>query len=595
MRSITLGRDRETGQVIELPVSAFATHLHVPGATGKGKSTAIFGMLKQLLLDWRSPHCHVVVDFLGGLAHDLVLWMSTDRCSQQVRDRLVLLRPGDPRAAITLNPLLYDDPDQGFFKVNRAAELILRAWTAQSLADQPRLARWLFNAMWACAQLGLTVADTEHLLIPGSPYHEPLLAALPGRLRAEWAEVLNARGGEAARILDSTRNRMKPFHESGVLRRMFGSAVNRLDAVRFMREGKVLILDLSPRGRLSPPEANAIAGLVVNEFLAAARSLPRSVRYPTYLWLDEFQRLVTPDFEYAIPEVRQLGIRLVLAHQSFSQLRTESVDLTSLIWQPQTRLVFGEQGEDAEFLAAELASLTYDPMRVKDEIYTLRQLQVGHERVELSSRSEGTSDNTSWQRSTGTSRTDQENESARDGSYVRVRGEGTARAQNDGQSDGGGSARSATYGTHEQLIAKLETIRELSSRQYYTFDEQRNLWAQRVRKLRTGRCVLRAVDDDRVREVEVDNPKTGVLALDPLTLEQRFPEAVAQYEALVEENFGREWFVLPAAIEAETEARLRAVLRPAIHVRADIVQDAVEDRDRTKRMAATPEEIPLPD
>src|SRR6266568_4700125 len=143
MNAILLGHDSETGRPVEIPLDAFRTHLHLPGATGKGKSTAIIAMLTQLLLDWRRPACHVVVDFLGGLAMDLLLWLSSPYCPQQARDRLVLLRPGDVRVCLPLNPLLYDDYDQGFFKVNRATELILRAWagSTQNLGEQPRLAR----------------------------------------------------------------------------------------------------------------------------------------------------------------------------------------------------------------------------------------------------------------------------------------------------------------------------------------------------------------------------------------------------------------------------------------------------------------------
>jgi TraM recognition site of TraD and TraG len=568
VKTLLLGRDRETGKPVEIPVDAFRTHVHLPGATGKGKSTAILSLIQQLLLDWREPACHVLVDFLGGLAQDLLMWMASPYCTQQARDRLVLLRPSDHRITMTLNPLLYDDEEQGYFKVNRAAELVLRAWTAQSLAEQPRLARWLFNAFWACARLGLTVADTEHLLIPGSPFHGPLLSALPERLRYEWHEVLNARGGEATRILDSTRNRMKPFHESGILRRMFGSVENRLDALRFMREGKILILDLSPGGRLSGPEANAIAGLVVNEFLAAARSLPREIRYPTYLWLDEFQRLVSPDLEYAIPEMRQLGIRLILAHQSFSQLKTPEADLTSLIWQPQTRLAFGEAGEDADILAAEFASLTFEPKWIKEELYSLRQLQTGHEKVQLSSWARGLTESSQWQKTYGDARTETESEVRRDHGLP-TRTTGTSGTRNSGGGDGGGTAHSQTESTHEQLIATLETIRELSNRTFYSFEEQRELWAKRVRHLRTGQCVTRVVNDEAVRLVQVDQPKRGYLAYDSALLRRRFPRAIEAYEKLLDVNSSRDWFASPQAIDRETDERLRRVLAAPVVIPAE--------------------------
>src|SRR5690242_14872761 len=56
----------------------------------------------------------------------------------------------------------------------------------------------------------------------------------------------------------------------------------------------------------------------------------------------------------------------------------DDCDLTSLIWQPQTRLVFGNHGEDADLLAHEFASLTFNPKEIKDEIYSLRGLNGIH-------------------------------------------------------------------------------------------------------------------------------------------------------------------------------------------------------------------------
>ena len=92
------------------------------------------------------------------------------------------------------------------------------------------------------------------------------------------------------------------------------------------------------------------------------------MRYPTYLLLDEFQNFVGPDIDAALPEVRQLALRLILSHQSFSQLRRGDYDLTSMIFQAQSRMIFGVQGDDADILANEVGSLTFDPRRIKDEI-----------------------------------------------------------------------------------------------------------------------------------------------------------------------------------------------------------------------------------
>ncbi|MBW3597609.1 MAG: type IV secretory system conjugative DNA transfer family protein, partial [Planctomycetes bacterium] len=412
--NLFLGRDQESGRSVWLPLHSFHTHWHLIGGTGKGKTTAIEAILHQLLLALH-PAAHFIFDRMGSFSHSLLLWFASPYCPQWVRDRVIYIDASREDVIPTFNPLQFDTPAHGYFKTQRAGECILRAWASQNIEEMPRLARWTFNAMWAAAQLGLTVADCVHLLMPGSPYHEPILDRLPELLRAEWAEILQARGGEASRILESSRNRLKPFFDNPILRGMFGSRENRLDVLRFMREGRIVIVNLAPQNRLSPQLADAIGGMLLNEVLATARSLPFGVRYPTYLWLDEFQRFVGPDIEEAIPEVRQLGIRLILSHQSFSQLKQGDTDLTSLIWQPQSRMMFGVQGEDADILAHELATLTFEPEKIKDKMYSRRQLLKEQRIIQLASWSESQSAASNWQTTYGSNWSNQNSHSAAQG------------------------------------------------------------------------------------------------------------------------------------------------------------------------------------
>jgi hypothetical protein len=334
---------------------------------------------------------------------------------------------------------------------------------------------------------------------------------------------------------------------------------------RFMREKRIVILDLSPRNRLSPQLADTFAGLFFNELLTTARSLPRSERYETYCWLDEFQRMVGgPDLEFAIPEVRQLGIRLILAHQSFSQLVRGDSDLSSIIWQPQTRLMFGNQGEDADLLAHELASITYDPRRIKDELYSRRQLVTDHRIIDLASWSNVEGYAKQWQdqygRSASTSQQLKEGIILSDG-----------RSATDGQSHGRGESEthSTTHGSHQSLLPVYEQFLELSKRTYYTFDEHKQTWARDVRKLKTGVTALRIVDDDEIRVVKVQESKPGPLAFSDNVIHRKFPELIDAYTKLIEENFAqRDFFLPPSVIEAEREERLERVLRPVITIQS---------------------------
>lgn len=112
------------------------------------------------------------------------------------------------------------------------------------------------------------------------------------------------------------------------------------------------------------------------------------MRHKTYLFLDEFQNFVGPDMRSALPEMRQMGLNLILSHQSFSQLKRGDYDMTNMIFAAQSRMIFGVQGEDADILAHEVASLMYNPKKLKEENWSRRQLIKGHRIMNLASWSE---------------------------------------------------------------------------------------------------------------------------------------------------------------------------------------------------------------
>ncbi|REK08651.1 MAG: hypothetical protein DWQ37_20145 [Planctomycetota bacterium] len=559
MRELYLGCDLKSGRRVYLPKRVLARHLHLPGATGTGKTTALLTLLRQLLTDVREPECHFIVDFLGGLSFELLLWMASRYCPESVRRRLVYICPAREGVVLGFNPLHYQTSAEAYYRCARATELILRGWESQDIQAMPRLARWTFNSFHAVQQLGLTIGDSAHLLFPGSDLHRRLLECLPERLRYEWRELIGSHSAEVVRTLESTRNRLKPFFDSDILRLMFSSTENRADLGRMMRERRIVVLNLSPQNRLAPQLADTFAGLFFNELLTTARSLPLPDRVPTYCWLDEFQRMISgPDLEFAIPEVRQLGIRLVLAHQSFSQLARGEVDLTSLIWQAQTRLAFGNQGEDADLLARELASLTYDPMQIKDEIWSRRQLVTGHKIIELATSANAQAFADSWQSTFAQNWN-------RKTTYVdgRIGPTSMAEGQTQGTGSSGSATRTTTHGVHQSVLPEYEQFLELSSRTYVNFDEQRERWASEVRRLTTGYALLWTPDGSGLRHVLVDQMRPGPMAFELEVLLRRFPGLVERYEELIEENFAqRDFFVSPAVIEQETRERLARVLQP---------------------------------
>lgn len=573
MSDILIGTSRETGQSVYLPLSALARHLHLIGYTGSGKTTAILTILNQII---RNPYyrpCIVILDRLGGFSDDLLHWFSSSWCPGYVRSRLLYIDAAKEELVVPMNPLLYQTQGEGYFRVARATEITLQGWASQDISAMPRLARWMFNSFWAASQLGLTIGDCVHLLQPRSDLHRLLVAALPDDLRWEWDQIF-ANNAEAERQLESSRNRLRPIFRSNFLRATFSSTRNYLDVRSWMRDRKIVVINLAPKGKLPPEIADMIGGLVVNEVTSVARSLLPQERVETLLVLDEFQNFVGPDLEFSLAESRQLKTSLILSHQSFSQLKREDVDLTSLIFQAQSRLILNVQGFDADLLAGELAGLTYDAKKVKDENWRRCQRISGHRIIELQSWNNAEQEAQTWQKSVGHKWSSRESVARRDGDMDPVRSGGSDHGSQDTEGHGGSATSSRGHGRHETLVPIYEDYMELASRTYSTFDEQKNDWGRKLRKLKQGQAVWRSVDDDRIHELDVERMAPGHLALDWSVVTQRMPQVVEAYERIIEENFSLPCFVSPVLIERETQDRLQAVLHPRIDLRSPASEPA---------------------
>jgi len=194
--------------------------------------------------------------------------------------------------------------------------------------------------------------------------------------------------------------------------------------------------------------------------------------------------------------VRQLGIRLILSHQGFAQLKRGDYDLKPAIYQCQSRMIFGVQGEDADELAHELASIKYDRTKVKDEIYSRRQRIAGQRVITPGTWSESEANAQQWKRDYGQNWSAGESVSRTGyrGDETRARGKDSGRSERRGESGGVTHTRSsgeheAVLADHEDFVADHEDFVELSSRTYSTFEEDANVWARDIATFHRS-CVL---------------------------------------------------------------------------------------------------------
>lgn len=555
MIPVYLGESRETGEPIYLDLDLFRTHMHLVGATGSGKTTAVHAILKGLMSQVKKDECCLfVIDPMGGLSRDLLAFIAhPTKCTQRVRDRLVYIEPAREDVVMPINPLIFTSPANRYYQTMRAVDLVLRGWSAQDVTQQPRLLQWTFKTFCAAAEMGFPISMCRHLIHPGSPQHSAIMDRLPGENRYEWQDILNSRGREATTILESTRNRLDPFFRSPILHAMFGSLKSRFDCERFIRERKIVILNLASMSTIPPLTAHTIGALALNEIFESASRMTsvggRSVVDPTYVLLDEFQNYVSVDIEHALPTVRQLGLRLILAHQSFAQLDRDDINLEQMIWQARSRLVFANYAKDADILADELAKLTFDSKVVKDIRYSRKQLIQSYRKEWLMS--EGKTEN----RSSGSSK---QKSDGRSGSTTFANpGVGSSPSSETlGTSSGGAESFSdtSTFGysaTHSQAMVPVhENVVEVSSLTYEPFDEFAIKWGQALRSLGEGESFLQLPGSRKIQPIQID--------FDPI---EETPELCRAIDELKQKNFESDFFVSREQANREYEQSWQEVLK----------------------------------
>ena len=579
MIPIDIGKDLDRGSRLALSLDIFRRHLQCVGSTGSGKTVALHALLRPIMMEPQKKSAVFVIDPLGGLSRDLLLWIASPKCPKHVRRRLVYYEVANDNFCLPFNPLQMAVGDSRYYHVARTVDLMLRAWTAQDLASQPRLLQWSYASMMAMAALGLPISHCQYLLQPGSEEHKAILHLLPPALQAQWMEILKAKGAEPTRILESTRNRWYPLYTAPQTRRMFGVPHGRLDIERIISEKLNVIINVAGGGAVPKMLGETIGALILNEIFETAFRMTAQrgagAVDSTVVVLDEFQKFVSPDIEDALPTLRQTGLKLFLAHQSFSQLIKGDMDLRNMIFQAQNRLMFANHSEDADLIANELAVMKFDPMKIKNEVYQRKQLIAGHRREWLRS--------TGVTQSTGHSFSDMEmvgfgqglgsaetrNTDGETTGTVRSGLESSSSARTRGRVSAG--SESMTSSQSETLVPIHEDLTELSSRQYFSFEEQRLEWMRIVRQLKTGHCFGKFADDPSLYRI--------LVKYDPVAETASTQRRLAE---LIQQNYEQDFFI--SSNEADRlaeEARRKLLETPRI------VVNTTQDKARSPAVIKT--------
>jgi hypothetical protein len=212
-----------------------------------------------------------------------------------------------------------------------------------------------------------------------------------------------------------------------------------------------------------------------------------------------------------------------------------------------------------------MAKLTFDPMKVKNEIWHRHQRISGHKIIDLHSSSTSESLAKQWNEMWGTG-----TQAGRTSNWDRGRLKdeySTNASQNSkhGRGEGGSKTAMVGHGTSQALMAEYEEYMELASKTYLSFDEQKLEWDKKLRQQLPGQGVL-DIPGMGLQELLIKRTSVGELAVPWQEVLKHLPRVKDAYDRLLEENFRQDCFVSPAVIEKETELRLQRVLQPRIEL-----------------------------
>ena len=365
-RPLLLGTEFETGEAVRIMRELLATHFHILGPPGTGKTRLLLWLFEALSADRNATV--VLFNFKGDLGHMARDWA----IAHGLTKRLLLFDPAEQEAIIGYNPLR----PNGLSVATHAKavrEGIRSGWGQASFDETPQLARLLFLALAAVRELGLTLVEAVRLLQPRSAVRKVALRRLRDEyLREALAYFDSLRDTRQEELAASSLARLEAFVNDEHVRRILTQQTRSIDLGRIIAENRVLIVNLEQYKPLRVDDIKLLGRMIVNDLVAHVFARPERARTPVYLMIDELEVFATSDLASALDLGRELKLHCVLAHQYIDQLVTDDPSgalCNSVKKCALTKVVFGGLPvEDLEPIAKEFFIDEYNPLAVKDEI-----------------------------------------------------------------------------------------------------------------------------------------------------------------------------------------------------------------------------------
>ena len=345
---LILGANEHAGEIrsVRLAPEQRRRHLHVIGASGTGKTTLLFNLIRQ---DIESGEGLAVFDPHGDLIDRILGIIPPGRI-----DDVVLLDPGDEEFSIGFNILSAHSE----LEKNLLASDLVSVFQRLSTSWGDQMSVVLNNAIRAFLEsaTGGTLADLRRFLLEPGFRNKFLQTVHDPDIVYYWKTGFPQLTGNKS--IGPVMTRLETFLSPKPIRYMVSQAENRLDFAQILDGGKIFLAKLS-QGAIGKENSYLLGSLLMAKFQQIAmgrQNQQEANRRDFWLYLDEFHNFITPSTAEILSGARKYRVGLALAHQELRQLQRDSEVASAVLANPYTRICFRVGDQDAKTLASGFTS-----------------------------------------------------------------------------------------------------------------------------------------------------------------------------------------------------------------------------------------------
>jgi len=341
--SLFLGKNfyANTEMDVILPADYRTRHIHLIGASGMGKTTLLFNLIRQ---DIESGEGLALLDPHGDLAEHVLGIIPPSR-----RGDVVLVDPSDEEHVIGFNILAaHSDLER-----NLLASDLVSIFRRLSSSWGEQMNSVLRNAILAFLEStkGGTLVEMRLFLLDPGFRKAHLSSVTDPEVIFYWERAFPQLVGNKS--IGPLMTRLEAFLSRKPIRHMVSQAENRLNFEDIFEKSRILLVKLS-QGLIGCENASLIGSVMVSKIhqMAMARQhLHESKRRNFWVYLDEFHHFITPSMAEILSGARKYRVGLVLAHQELQQLESECEVSSAALANCCSRIVFRVSDRDARELA----------------------------------------------------------------------------------------------------------------------------------------------------------------------------------------------------------------------------------------------------